>query len=114
MSHRIAQINELLKQKLNSLITETGMADAADCLITITSVDTSRDLGQAKVYVSIMPQTKEKTTINQLAKKAGFYRHQLIKILSIRKVPKLMFYADHAQQKVSRIDQLIDKIHQGQ
>jgi len=109
-SHRIQKVNELIKQELGQLILKE-INTPHGCLITITKVDTSKDLGQAKVMVSILPISEQEPIMRTLHKKAGFLQYELGKKMVIRKLPKLIFYSDLSQEKVSHIDTLIDKIH---
>ena len=111
-SHRIQQVNELIRQELSKLFVKE-ISFPKDCLVTITKVDTSKDLGQTKVLVSIMPAGQQEKAVRLLNKQAGHLQFLLGKIIVIRQIPKLLFQLDHTQEKVARIDQLIDKIHEG-
>ena len=110
-SHRLQQINELIKQELGKLfLKETNFPK--DCLVTITKVITSADLSQAKIFISILPDDQQPKIIANLNKQAGSLKYLLGKILVLYKIPKLIFQLDLAQEKITHIDQLIDKIHQ--
>ena len=54
MSHRINQVNELIKQELNDLLV-SELEFTKGCLVTITAVETSKDLRHAKIWVSVLP-----------------------------------------------------------
>lgn len=110
-SHRLPQINELIRQELGKLFLKE-MDFPKGYLVTITKVKTSADLGQAKVLLSILPDSQEKKIITSLNKKAGFFKFKLGKIFVMYKIPKLIFANDPTQEKIDHIDQLIDKIHQ--
>lgn len=112
-SHRIEKINELIRQELGKIfLREMNFPD--DCLATITKVSTAPDLGQAKIYVSVMPAEQQEKILSYLSGQAGHLQFLLGKILVIRKSPKLFFYPDLDQQKIDRINDLIDKIHREQ
>jgi len=109
-THRLDKINELIKQEIGSLlISEINLP--TDYFVTITKVITSADLGQSKVLVSILPTDKNDQIISQLNNEAGHFRYLLGQRLVIRKIPKLIYSLDISQQKITHVDELIDKIH---
>lgn len=109
-SLRIKKINELIQQELGKIFIK-DFNFPPDCLTTITNVDTSADLGQAKIAISVMPEEYKDIVLKNLNKKTGFFRFHLSKIITLRKIPTLIFIADITQKNVSEIDKLIDKIH---
>ena len=50
---RITRVNELLKREIANLI-EKYIEHKKDCLISVTEVNTTPDLRQAKVHISIL------------------------------------------------------------
>ena len=73
MSKRILRVNSLLKEVISQVIMrEVRNPEVAD-LITVTNVDTSKDLRHAKVYISIIgsEEVREKT-LEALKTAAGF------------------------------------------
>lgn len=112
-SHRIKQINELIHQQLSEIILKE-VSTPTGCLITITKVDTTRDLSQARVSISVLPEHFQHSILADLRKKAKSLRYALGDILVIRKTPKLLFQLDPTEVKAAHIDALIDKIHKEQ
>ena len=110
MSHRIPQINSLIQGELSSLLVKGGVIPGQE-IITITKVATSRDLGQSRVYVSVLPADKRENIVRMLNNKSGQLRHALQQTLVLRRVPRLIFSADTTGEKAAYIESLIDKIH---
>lgn len=109
-SHRIKQINELVHKELDKVILkEAGLPPGY--LATITKVQTSADLGQSKISISVLPRDKQGTILKSLNNIAKHLQFELGKIIILRKTPKLLFIIDEQQQKAIHIDELIDKIH---
>jgi len=110
-SHRIKQVNELILKELNKIILkEAGLP--AENLVTITKIQTSNDLGQSKIFISVLPANKQGTVLKMLNNVAKHLQYELGKVIILRKTPKLIFKIDQEQLKASHIDELIDKIHQ--
>ena len=110
-SHRIKQVNELIRNELNKVILKEGGLPQG-YLATITKVKTSADLSQSRITISIMPANKQGTILKVLNDQAKHLQYELGKIIVLRKTPRLSFVIDEGQQKTTHIDKLIDKIHQ--
>jgi len=109
-SHRIKQVNELIQHELGKILSKEIRLPPGG-LVTITKVRTNSDLEQAKVFVSIMPSNKKASILAILNKKIVDIQHEFSQVIVLRKTPKLKFFFDIDQQKISHIDELIDKIH---
>lgn len=111
MDHRIDQINELIKRELCKLFLKE-IDFPSDCLVTITKVETSKDLEQAKVWVSILPIDNQGKILGIINKNLGHLQHLLAQILVMRQTPKLIIKQDATEQEAARIDELLNQISQ--
>ena len=110
MSRRLPRLNEQLKRELSELI-RTAVRDPRVGLVTITGVDTARDLGSAKVYVRVVGGGEELTaTIQGLEAAAPFLRGALGRILSIRRIPELRFRVDRSYEHARRIEEVLAEV----
>lgn len=108
-NQRMAQVNELIKQQLGEVILhELEMPPGK--LVTITKVDTSRDLHYARVYLSVLPTAAEKELFSLLKKNIRQLQYQLHQKIKLRISPKLHFTIDEAQKKAVRINELLDSV----
>jgi ribosome-binding factor A len=78
--------------------------------VTITEVDISPDLRQAKVYVSVLG-TEEETasTFRALDAAAHFLQRELRKRLTIRRTPELTFVQDDSLERGAHLLSLMDQ-----
>ena len=82
-----------------------------DGLVSITRVEVTPDLAQARVFVSIMgSEDEQKQAMAALTAASGFMHRELKKRLDIRKVPFLSFRLDTSIAKASEILSLLDKV----
>lgn len=83
--------------------------------ITITDVSVSNDHSFAKVYVSFLGRQERATAgLKALNRAKGFIRSQLSQKLSIRRTPELIFEIDQAVENGRHIDEIIERIHEGE
>ncbi|HUP53230.1 MAG TPA: 30S ribosome-binding factor RbfA [Longimicrobiales bacterium] len=107
---RTARLNEQLKRELSGLI-RTDVRDPRVGVVTITGVETTKDLDLAKVHVRTLGSDEERaTTLEGLAAAAPFLRTALGKVLRIRRVPALRFQEDRSLEHAQRIEQILSEV----
>lgn len=109
MSHRIAQVNELIKQEVNELLL-TEVEFPQGCLVTITEVQTSKDLRHAKIWVSVIPAYLLTKVLEKLKANVGHLQYLLNKKLSMNPLPRIRFTIDKTEEKALEIEALLDRI----
>jgi ribosome-binding factor A len=115
-TQRVQRIADLLQREL-ALILQQELRESFVGLLTVTDVDVSPDLSNAKIYVSYLPIDVEKMTaangnsiIELLQEKARFIRHLLTQRLELRTVPQCRFIYDDSTQKAGHIDTLLERV----
>lgn len=106
---RTQRVADLIQKSLAQIVNQ-DMSDARFHLVTIISVSVSRDLGYAKVYVSVLleEEDKIKEVIDALNRSAKSFRYQLAHAVDLRVVPELKFIYDESTARGFRISTLID------
>ena len=106
---RMPQVNSLIHEEI-SMILLTELQDPRLKRITVTGVDTSPDLSQAKVYITFITGSEEATEEEQaegvsiLQKAAGLVRKLLAHRIKLRKVPELHFKYDKSTIEGAKIE----------
>ena len=114
MTRRTERINDLLREEISDLLRREVKDPRVGGLVTVTEVDVSPDLRQAKVYVSVLGTDDEKTsTFRALAAASRFLQRELRKRLTIRRVPELSFVADDSIERGARILELLQRAQEG-
>lgn len=107
---RASRVGEEIKKVLSQLI-QQELKDPRIGFLTITGVDVTGDLSQAKVYLSVMGTEEQKNdTLKALAKANGFLRTEIGKQIRLRKVPELLFKTDVSIDYGARIENLLHQI----
>jgi ribosome-binding factor A len=113
MSQRTERIDELLRQEIGSIVTRE-VRDPRIGFATITSVETTRDLRHAKVWVSVIGQPDEReATVAALRRAMPFVRHELGIRLRIKRIPDLHVQLDDTAERGTRILQLLSDLEAG-
>ncbi len=111
MSFRLEKISKLIKEEI-SLIFLHKIQDSSIGLVTVTKVDVSPDLKNAKIYLSIFPNDKRESSLTKVKEMHGFFRTELAARMTTRYVPELRFFLDDSADYVEHIDTLLKKIHE--
>jgi ribosome-binding factor A len=109
MNFRIDRINEQIRKTLAKIIAEEADIPLG-VFVTISKVDTSRDLRYARVFVSIFPEKKFGETLRTLGKKIYFIQGRLNKQLSMKLLPRIEFVPDKTEAEADKIEKLLKKI----
>lgn len=109
MARRIERVNELLKEEIGNIILKE-FEFSSDILVTITSVDCAPNLIQAKVWVSVMPESKAKDIIKVLKRRIFDIQQMINRRLNMRPIPRIDFFEDKKPVEVGRIEELLDRI----
>ena len=99
--------NEVLRTLNELLHFETK--DPRLKLVSLTSLDLSRDLSVARVYFSMLDPNGDPEPVQEgLDRASGFLRSRLGRAVKIRHVPELRFSHDNSAAEAQRISGLID------
>lgn len=109
---RTKRIAELIRREL-SLLLGREASDPRFHGLTITTVEVTADLRQARIYVVLPDGESSSKTLNALEKAAGFFRHGLGERVHLRCVPELHFYIDESLERGAKILSLLDQVKDG-
>ena len=108
MNERIKKINKLLKEEVSKVILRE--VDLSECLITVTRVNASPNLQEAKIYVSVMPTDRSDEIFSFLNKNIYDIQQQLNNRLNMRPVPKIIFKEEKKTKQAARIEEILEDI----
>ncbi|MFA5926220.1 MAG: 30S ribosome-binding factor RbfA [Parcubacteria group bacterium] len=106
MFSRIDRINELIKNTLAQVIQEEAEIPLG-VFLTVTKVDTSRDLRYARVFVSVFPEKKFGETLRRLEKKVYSIQGILNKKLNMKPLPRIEFISDRTEAQADEIEKIL-------
>jgi ribosome-binding factor A len=109
VTRRTRQVGELLKEELTDIIRKE-VKDPRIGFMSITEVDVTTDLRQARVYVSVLHEGEREGTMDALRSAAAFIRHHLKPRLRMRQIPFLEFRDDRSMEYAQHISETLREI----
>lgn len=104
-SLRQEKVAEQLRQyAAKFLVTESNRTS----LITVTRCSVSPDLKHATVYITVMPENKEKTVLEFAKRKRSDLRDYVKKNLRIKQIPFFEVEIDMGEKSRQKIDDLLN------
>jgi ribosome-binding factor A len=112
-SDRMRRVNEALREVLSEEI--GALKDPRIGFVTITGVETSRDLRSATVYVSVLgSKRKREATLAGLGSSHGVLQAAVNRELHLKRTPQLAFQYDPTVERGVRLSRLIDDLDPGE
>jgi len=107
--NRIDRIESLLLAEISQALLR-DIQDPRIGLVTLTHADVSKDLANAKIYVSVMgDEAARKRTMEALASSAGYLKSLLGKRLHLKRIPRLQFVEDPSLRQADRINRMLNE-----
>lgn len=111
MSIKIDRINHSIVREI-SYILMTEVKDEDIKFVTITDCKTTNDLSFAKIYFTVLDDSKRESTLEALKNASGFIRKELAERIEIRHIPELEFVYDESIEYGKKIENIIEEIHE--
>ena len=108
---RIEKLQELIKQEMGKMLLKE-LKDPRIGFVTVTGVEMTGDLREAKIFVSVMGGAEQmKSSLEGLNSALGFIRREIGQRIRLRFTPEISFapdtsldYADHIQKLLLQVE----------
>lgn len=108
---RTDRVSELISREI-SLIIDRELRDTRIGMVTVTGVDISKDMKNARVFVSVLGGDEEtKRSLDGLNNAAQFIRARLAERITLRYIPTLVFSYDSSTVDGMRMDKILDGLN---
>ncbi len=105
--YRMQRVNEALREVLSTVIGR-GVKDPRVGFVTVTGVEATNDLRQARVYVSILGDAAQREeSLRGLHSAEGFLQGVINDELHLKRTPALEFVYDESVDRGFRINEVI-------
>jgi len=107
---RLDRVNQLIKEEISMLL-HRELKDPRLGFVTVTEVETSKDLRAAKIFVSVLGSDAQwKASMAALESARGFVRNWLRQHLDLRVTPDVDFRPDRSMEHAARIQSILRKV----
>src|SRR5439155_10238186 len=105
------RVADQIRSEIASLLARGDVHDPGIGFVTLTRVQVSPDIQQARVYYTALgDESARKGTARALERAGPFLRRQIGSRLRLKRVPELKFFFDEAIAGQDRIEQLLNEI----
>lgn len=111
---RSDRVADLIKEEIASLVLHGAIKDPRIGFVTITRVDMTPDLKEARVFFSQIGSDEDKEkSANGLNNASGYIRRHLAKRLDLRHIPAVTFLFDESLEYSDRIEKILKNMKEG-
>jgi ribosome-binding factor A len=112
MSRRTLKAAQAIREVVSmAILTEIKDPRVAD--VTVTRVEVSGDMREAKVYVTVMgSESKQHLTLGGLRSSAGFLQQKISRRIDTRYTPRIEFLLDKGEMNAAELDRVFAKMAQ--
>ena len=106
---RMRRVDEAMREVLSAAIT-SEIKDPRVGFVTVTAVQTTTDLRQARVYVSVLgADAVRRRSLDGLRSAHGYLQRRVAEELRLKHTPALEFVYDDTTDRGQRIQELLDR-----
>src|SRR6202163_234421 len=106
------RVADQIRSEIAWLLARGDVHDPGIGFVTVTRVQVSSDIQQARVYYTALGDASARKTTAQALERAGpFLRRQIGSRLRLKRVPELRFLHDESIAGQDRIEQLLNELH---
>ncbi len=107
-SRRVDRVAASIRAEVATFLAEGAKDPRIRAFVTVTGVEVTRDLRQARIYVSLMGDDADRaSTLDGLAHLAPHLRSRVGRVLRLRAAPEIAFRVDDSIARAARIDSLL-------
>ena len=110
-NRRMERVSDLLREVASEVIRMVKDPQVADALITITRVDVTPDLSNARFQISVLAEDdQQKRVLEGLNRASGFIRHEIKQRVHLKRIPAVSFEIDQALVYGNRMNRLFEQV----
>ena len=108
---RADRVAEAIREQVATFLREGAKDPRLVAMVTVTAVEVTRDLRQARVFVSMIGSESERAaSMDALGSMTGHLRSMLAKTLRLRVAPEISFKLDESVARAARIESLLAEV----
>lgn len=111
VNYRNGRINEEIKKEVSNTIQNKIKDPRKSAMVSVTKVDTTKDLSYTKIYVSIFgSEESKKETLQALKSSTGLMRKEIGAHVKLRHVPQVLIEVDETIERAIHLEGIFHQI----
>ena len=110
-SNKLARTNDDIQIVISKLLREVKDPRVQQGMISVTRVETTKDLKYSKIWLSVYGLKDEKEFKKGLKSASGWLKRELGHSMKLRNTPELIFELDHSIEYGAHISNLINELN---
>ena len=106
---RVEKVQEQIQHEISNMLLR-DIKDPRIQAVTVTGVELTDDMSQAKVFVSLYGSAEQQEAWNALNRAKGFLRTEIAKRIRLRFAPEILLEKDTSLEYGAHIDSLLRQI----
>ncbi len=109
MTNRLQRVNQLIKKELSQIILRE-IEFPPGILVTVTRVETTPNLIEAKIFISVIPEEKTLDVFKILKRSLYGLQQKINRRLKMRPVPRMNFIEEKKTKEADRVEELLERL----
>ena len=111
-SKRQEQVAELIKRNFGIVLQQEGMYIYGSASVTVTSVQVTPDLSQAKLYISVYNTDDKEEVLNLMNRDIRRLKQSLAYRIKkhVRRIPDIAIYLDDTLDEMYKLNDIFDNL----
>lgn len=109
MPRRLEQVNALLRERVAQFLLPHFELPVGT-FVTVTKVETAPNLRTAKVFVTVLPESRRGSTLEGLRRLTPELQQHLYRNLTTHTAPVIQFLLDETELEAERTERLLDTL----
>lgn len=110
-TERQNKVSKQIQKDISDIFQKNSREWFGNNLVTVTIVRITKDLGIARIYISVFPSSKAEEIVDLLNANIKTLRYELGNKMrhQVKNIPELEVYQDDSLDHIDRINELLDK-----
>ncbi len=109
MPKRIERVNELIKREISQILLRE-IDFPKDALVTVTRAESTPNLIESNVFVSVIPEEKAEPVLRILNRQIFNIQQKVNRGLNMRPIPKIIFRIEKNTEEADKIEKILEEI----
>ena len=111
-SKRQEQVAEIIKRNFGIILQQEGSYIYGDAFVTVTQVQVTPDLSEAKLYISVFNSEDKQAVLQMIVNSTKKLKQSLAHRIKrhVRRIPDISIFLDDTLDEMYKLNQIFDKL----